>query len=411
MCCQHLTKTVNVSVVFLMITVLLTGCWDRLEIEQRTTVLGIAIDQATEEEAAQESSTTHVQGSFQAPDHKFIKLTLTVAVPGRLALGPGGPESGGGEGQEGKPVWVLESIGHSIDDALNNLEQQLEHELFLGHVRIIVVSEEFAKQGVKEFSDYLRRNSEIRRTTWMAVGKGKASQYLHFTPEIERIPTLYLVKTFDEAVQSGKLPEAYLGLFWTHLSSKGQDGYLPYVKLIENKIVEISGLAYFDKDLMMGKTVPLEIGYFMSIMNVGKAGYKALIPLDGSTVIAEATSRNSRIYSEIRHGKPHFTIKEVIELNITEKNGPLWTMNSSRELRKLQQEAQLLAKKGHEKLIKMMQQDGADIFGFGEIVRAKHARYWNEHIKTKEKWKEIFPDVTFENDVTFYIRRVGMKAR
>src|SRR5690625_5321304 len=90
MCCQHLTKTVNVSVVFLVITVLLTGCWDRLEIEQRTTVLGIAIDQATEEEAAQESSTTHVQGSFQAPDHKFIKLTLTVAVPGRLALGPGG---------------------------------------------------------------------------------------------------------------------------------------------------------------------------------------------------------------------------------------------------------------------------------------------------------------------------------
>src|SRR5690625_3429623 len=143
-------------------------------------VLGVAVDLASEEEAEKESNTTHSEGSFRAPHHNLIKVTVSVAVPGRLALGPGGAESGGGGGGKGgTPIWVLEIVGHSLDDALTDLEQQLEYELFFGHLRMIVVSEDFAKQGVRELSDYLRRDSNVRRTAWMAIGEGMAADYMN----------------------------------------------------------------------------------------------------------------------------------------------------------------------------------------------------------------------------------------
>ncbi|MDF2725946.1 MAG: spore gernimation protein GerC [Paenibacillus sp.] len=72
-----------------------------------------------------------------------------------------------------------------------------------------------------------------------------------------------------------------------------------------------------------------------------------------------------------------------------------------------QQKATLL----HEKLIKQTQEKGADIFGFGEYVRAKEPKFWNEHVKTKEGWQVMYKDVPIEVNLKVKIRRIGMKAK
>jgi hypothetical protein len=62
-------------------------------------------------------------------------------------------------------------------------------------------------------------------------------------------------------------------------------------------------------------------------------------------------------------------------------------------------------------LIKKTQEKGSDIYGFGEYVRAKEPRYWNQEIRTKERWQEMFQDITVEFKVSTNVRRVGMKAQ
>lgn len=76
----------------------------------------------------------------------MIRLTAQISVPGRIPLGP---QTGGGGGEQ-EPVWVLSSYGHTIDDALLNLQQELADELFLGHLRIIVVNEKLAKKALND---------------------------------------------------------------------------------------------------------------------------------------------------------------------------------------------------------------------------------------------------------------------
>ncbi len=85
-------------------------------------------------------------------------------------------------------------------------------------------------------------------------------------------------------------------------------------------------------------------------------------------------------------------------------------INTSEMIRKIEQEDEKWSTKFHEGLIKQTQKQGADIFGFGEYVRAKQSKFWNEQVKTKEKWQEMYKDISVDVNVDVRIRRVGMKA-
>src|SRR5690606_35468649 len=104
----------------LLVMPLLSGCWDRIEIEERAVILGIAIDAAEENGESQEEEVSHLRGSGTFPHREMIRLTAQLAVPGRISLGPG--ESGGGKGGAGgkESVWVLSVAGHTVDEAVSN---------------------------------------------------------------------------------------------------------------------------------------------------------------------------------------------------------------------------------------------------------------------------------------------------
>src|SRR5690606_25222107 len=97
--------------------------------------------------------------------------------------------------------WVIDSVGHTLDDALMNLQQQISSRLFFGHLRVIVISEDVAKKGLQNVNDYLRRDSEVRRMAWMMISKGNAMEVMEAAPELERVPSLYLMSTLDYAVE------------------------------------------------------------------------------------------------------------------------------------------------------------------------------------------------------------------
>jgi len=64
-------------------------------------------------------------------------------------------------------------------------------------LRIIVLNENVAKKGTERLNDFLRRNPEIRRTASLVISKEPAEAYMKVTPELERIPSLYLADIVD----------------------------------------------------------------------------------------------------------------------------------------------------------------------------------------------------------------------
>lgn len=406
---RMLSVPVRVIGVVLLMVPLLSGCWDSLELDKRAVVLGISVDEADSGAAEEESEVSHLRGKFPAPKNDMIRLTAQIALPGRIPLGPG--EGGGVDGKQ--TVWPIEVTGHTVDDALMNLQQQISSRLFFGHLRIIVVSKMAAQKGLQNLNDYFRRNSEVRRTTWMLISEGKAKDLMTAAPKLGRLPTLYLITTMDQAVKMGKFPNNFLGAFWSDSSKKGQEAYLPYVKLKKDSNVEIKGLAFFRGDKMKGVTKPFEIAAFMSIKGLNPAGYRGFVPVDGrdGAVNLNATYRKSKIEAEIRNGRPHISVSVQLEVDLEEKTNERILIDNPDIIRKIERADQQAAGKMYRAFIDKMKEEGSDIFGFGEYIRAKEPRYWDRNIKTKEKWREIYKDIPVDVSVKIHIRRIGMKTR
>ncbi|MFJ8266068.1 Ger(x)C family spore germination protein [Peribacillus asahii] len=403
----------KVKQIFLLILLvpLLTGCWDSQEIEQRATILAISIDKAgsgAEEQEEQEEEISHLAG--KVPEEGMIGVTVQIAVPGRIPLGP---QVGGGGSAEQKSVMVVRVVGHTIEDAMFNIQQEIADEIFLGHLRLIVLSEEVAKDGVQRFNDYLRRNPEIRRTASIVVSKEKASKYMEVSPELERIPSLYLAAMVENLAHVGKFPESFIGQFWSILSSKGQDGYLPYFKIKGKKNIQLNGLAYFQGEKMVGKTKPQEVGVFMAGKGEEKGGYASFVEIPGTEEMAlvQADKRKTRIKASLKNGKPHILVKVRYESHIAEKESPNVSIKKEADIRALEKEFDKITRKSLSDLISKTQKAKSDIFGFGEHFRGKLPEYWKREVRTAEGWQDVYENLSYDVEVTTHISRAGMKSK
>ncbi|WP_436238943.1 Ger(x)C family spore germination protein [Paenibacillus sp. LjRoot153] len=402
---QSLIKQI---LVFVLVAPLLTGCWDRLEIEDRAVILAIGIDKAKPGDEKESSNATHILKQDSETNKGLIRITVQIAVPGRIPLGTGG---GFGSTPGEKPVWVLSSVGYTIDDALMNLQQQLADRLFFGHLRVIVLSEAVAKNGIENENDFFRRQPQVRRTVWMVVSKGNAADIMNATPQLERVPTLYLLATLEHAREMGKLPNIFLGVFFSASSAKGQEGILPYLELKKESNIEIAGMAYFKNDKMVGTSTALQIGHYMAMKEINPGGYSVLQEMPGAKtmVIFKSKHRKSRIRTTIRNGKVHTIIKCQVEGDLAEKSNEK-VLITKENLKLLEEKIQNDANVGFIKFIQQTQEDGSDIFGFGEYVRATQPAYWNKEIKTKEAWEDMYKEMDVEVSMQVKIRRIGTKT-
>ncbi|MCK0473567.1 Ger(x)C family spore germination protein [Halalkalibacter sp. APA_J-10(15)] len=406
-----LMKALKVILILMCLLLLLSGCWDRFEIEDRANILGIAIDlvedlEKEEFEGLLNPKATHLE-EFPS-DKDMIRVTTQIALPGGIPLGP----IANGQLNSEDTVWVVEVLGKTIADAMHNLQQKLSQKLYLGHLQLVIMSEEIARKGLGEINDYLHRNHEVRRTAWLLVNGEDAGATLKAAPPVSQIPSLFLSQTLDNAVRLGKLPKQYIGHFWIASSRKGREGFLPYIKVVEGENILLEGVAYFKGDRMVGRTLPIEIGIFMAMRGENPSGYSFAIPLPeqyNETGIVRVEKRKSNITVVNSGGK----LKAQLDVNIfgvlEEKTDTDRQMNAS-DIRKLEEEFSKEGKLVMTKLLEKLQEDGSDIIGVGEVVRGHHSKYWDNCIKTKENWQQMFSEMDIDVSLSTRIERAGKRA-
>lgn len=396
-------------VLFILLAVtapLLSGCWDQVEIEDRALVLGLSIDKVSAEEAQQEEKVTHI-----SKDHlpaELISVTAQIAVPGRVPLGPG--SGGSSSDSKASPVWVVRVSGISLDDAMNNLQQQIADPRYLVHLRIIIISEDIARGNLEELNDYLRRNPEIRRRTWLLVSEGNASDFMDVNPPLQRVPTLYILSMMEKSVSSGKFPRDYIGTFWSAHTKWGQSAYLPYVALRNKDNILIKGLAYFSGGKLVNKTEPIEIGGFMALQGMDPGGYSTLFHTkELGIVMTKTNERFTRKRSTIKDGKPHLSYQVFLEGDLDEQYGSNMPVNSSAKLHEIERDFEDEIQGVLTRLVKQTQKDHSDIFGMGEMIRSHHPAYWKEHVHDKSDWESLYSTLDVDIEMKLHIRRVGLK--
>jgi spore germination protein KC len=379
-----------VKILFICVhLILLSGCWDRTEVNDLALIIGLGID--------------------QTKDGK-IMITAELAVP--KAAGGGGQTMGGGGGGGGGETIVSSGTGATVADAISNLQEKLSRRVFWGHTKAIVFGEKAAKAGIRQHLDFLSRNPEIRLRSIVLVSKGTAKSVLELLPPIEQNSA----EVMRELSESELLLRVTIKDALQMLSSDAGAAALPMVKILQPEkgkkdletVAFIQRTAIFKKDKMIGDIDDkLTRGVLWLRNEIKQANVTITLKGEKGNITATMIRAHTEFIPKYEKGKWKMIVKATSEddiiLNGTKLNliNPKYTKMIEKELENE------INKRIRDALKKVQKEMKADIFGFAEIFHRKYPREWN---KVKNRWEEIFPTVEVVVQTKSYVRRPGVNT-
>lgn len=150
-----------------------------------------------------------------------FEYTIQFANPTKIS---GGAAEQGGSG--GNIVENITVEGPTMYSGLNSADAIVSKDLSLAHAKIIVVSEEIAREGLSGFAEVISRNNDIRPDVYLTVCEN-AGEYLESVkPVIELNPVKYYQLTYGNK-KGGPLPQNDAADFFMAVVSGDTDCPLP----------------------------------------------------------------------------------------------------------------------------------------------------------------------------------------
>lgn len=411
-------KLLIILIVILSIS-LLTGCWDRKDIETRGYVLGVAIDKnpASSQKADQNQLSKQIAEKKEKMDEMedmdihlgSHQYAMTVQLPILRKSGSGSQAgSGSGSGAAGKATLEITQIGNSFFSMQREMLSRTSLSLYYEHLQVIVLSEEVAREGVEEIIDFFVRDPEMRRRVKVFVSKDEAKAVLSVEPMIEEFSSIYLANIPLNARSNSRIiHKTDLGEI-IKLIHAGVDFVLPMVQIAENEIKASAGAAFKDNK-MVGWVSELEMESIKLIRNLYLGGViTVLSPEHGQGIIAlEVTSAKSKITPVIVDDEVTFNIDIKIKGNYAEN----MYIHTHAELddsfmHKLEKAYEKEVEKMCQNTAKRMQIEyGADVFRLNQILQTEEPAYWKE---MADHWDLMYPHVGININVDVSLQLIGL---
>ncbi|MEK5164093.1 Ger(x)C family spore germination protein [Paenibacillus sp. FSL R5-0527] len=366
-----------------------TGCWDRVEIEERGFVVGAGIDVAGEDDA-----------------DKYI-LTFQFVIPGGLQGNGGGEKDGGKSGNEA--YFNLSSSGNTMFRAARDMSYRTSRSPYLQHIRMIIISDRMAREA--EFSkalDLFLRDHEMRRATKIMVAEGDARAMMNIKPKNERLPIAYFESVAQNPTKSSRIyPPTSIGEMQAFIIAK-QSFALPRMQKNGDK-VSVSGAAVFN-----GETLSLQ-GYLnddeTSGLNVlrGTAQDGVLeFKLDNDYVAYEIKGSRRRIYADVSNPEHiRFRIQVNMEGNVGETQERLDLMNPAQLAGIEGKAAERLTAMMKGTLEKVQLEYKSDVIGLGTYLKQEYPAAWKKIQNDWDRGENYFSQADIELEARVKVRIFG----
>lgn len=418
-------KSFTVLLAFIM-SFSVTGCFDKREIDDLVNPIAIGFDKGS---------------------NHSVRMTLQIAIPTKVA--GGGEGGGGGGGEESVSYTTVEAP--SIYSGLNMINSYVSKQLNMSQIKVLVFSEELAREGIEKYINALMRGREFRPHSYVIVARGTgnaAERYLRAVePELESNPAKYYEMLLSAYTYTGFTANTSLANFYKNMVSestqplavladiskfeksddinmdnssyqeKGREfplegdfkaGDMPKVGTIKS---EVMGLAVFNGSKMVGELDGEETQ--LQLMLEGNFGYSYVtIPdpeaEDYVVLLNIKQNRKPKRKVEIVDEKPHIKVNIYLEADILSIQSGV-NYESLEKVKILEDAAEKFFEKGFLRMLKKTAKEfKSDIAGFGKEMKGKFLT-WDEW--TNFNWIEKYPDSEFEVDVDLKIRRPGLMLR
>ncbi|MFD0671097.1 Ger(x)C family spore germination protein [Cohnella sp. GCM10027633] len=365
---------------------LLSGCWDRIEINDLAFITGTALDLTDD-------------GQYEAA----LQIALTSA-------GEGGPGTGGSGRQE--PFFVISAVGDNANEVLQKLQSKSSRRLFTAHRSVIFIGESLARRGFEDLLDTFTHDPRNRLKTYIMVVKGgKAQSILHTKYPFEQAP-IQAVKEMEEL--KGELAVTLRDFF----IASSSEGIHPVSGVIESedassmgkkddRIFRSGGSALFNHFKLVGYLNEKETSAFSWVTNTLKfSRVTATLPEDkgNAGMFLNQVKRKMNIQlNEDDQVKIHLVLRG--DGSIVENNTSL-DLRDQANLEFIKRELEIsVENQVRSMLTKVQKQYGIDCLGFGREIFRSHPNKW----RTMEgQWDKTFSDVDVSIDVKLKIRGTGM---
>lgn len=362
---------------------ILTGCWDRVEIEDRGFVVGTAIDAAAD------------------PD-TFL-LTFQFVVPNAMQGKSPAEGKGGGNSYQN-----ISAEGRTLFKAARKMSNETSRSPYLEHNKIIIVSERLARAGkLEEVLDLFIRDPEMRRAAKVMISVGEAKKLLSIKPAIEKLPVQYINSTSENPDKSDSItPPTNIGDVHRFLLEEHSYA-IPKISSIDHK-VSVSGAAVFGRDNRLR-------GFLNEEQTSGRNFFRGTIRagalevlIDDDLVVFEVKRSGRRISADVSDGeRPVFNLDVSVEGNVGESYSKVDLLDS-RIISSIEDKVGKKVESIMEDVLSKSQTEyRADILGLGEYLYENHYRTWEAIRDNWDQGQHIFSRSRVNIDVNVKLRIIG----
>ncbi|MBQ3415735.1 MAG: Ger(x)C family spore germination C-terminal domain-containing protein [Clostridia bacterium] len=130
-------------------------------------------------------------------------------------------------GTSGKSEPILNSVhASSLNNAINLMNNYMGKKINLSHCKVIVFSENIAKQGISNEIYTLSNNPQLRPSANILISKCTARYYLEQTkPELENSMASYYEILTNSSEYTGFIPNSTIGTFFYSMLCKDCEAY------------------------------------------------------------------------------------------------------------------------------------------------------------------------------------------
>lgn len=344
-----------------LIPIFFSGCWNYHELETYSVVTGMAIDKG------QNGYQYHV--AFEC-----MKMT------------------GGGQGAQIEPLLIGQD-GNTIFEAVRSTLRESDKKLYFNHCKIIILSSEIAKDGIKSVTDWIKRDAEPRLTMNVLISKEKtAEEILRVKPQSGQLLSLQIDNTLAESTDYyGSSAGVQVYQMTDTLNAEGISLVLPAIekkKTEDEETVQLTGGAVFKGDRMVGWLAAGPAKYYALIRGKVKGGLILTGPTPGSTQFALEILESQTKVKPVVSG-------QTVTVNIDVKMRTAFGEQDSEEdllsqlgIDKVEQYAGQTIQYETARVVENVQQSfGCDIFGFGNTLYQDQPNEWD---RIGPQWEKIF---------------------
>ncbi len=367
--------------------IILSGCWDKIEIEQRAIVGALMFDK-TEIEEDNNKNLVRKSG---------IDVSFGLINPSKI--------------QGSEEAFISEKVkGINFPDAAERLSSRISRRPFFGHTRLLVFTEKFMRDErlLREALDDIERRAVINQQMKVVVIKGDPNKILDVKPKLENLNAAYI----SGIVENSSISSEVVSLTLAELFKEIRDGKgsvaIPTLKIsaANNGDYVIDELSLI-KDYKFLKYLDTKyVGSYKIITNKLDKG-RELTKINDIIIPYYIYSMDRKIWMDDEKNLKYI-IRYEIEGDITqyEFNKELFNAELIKNIEK--KIGSDMEKELKETTEYFQKEIGHDYLGFDSYTHKYHNKIYKKY---KDNWDDAFKGADISYEVKVNVRRIGTSKK